>query len=485
MKKLKNIITNNLIWIIIFIILSVLCYAFPYTGDDWAWGSSIGIERLNTFFSNYNGRYLGNLCVLILTRSHILRAITMSLVITGILYLINKTIKIKKIYLISYIILFLMIMPINIFRESISWTSGFSNYVMPTLGIIFTISYFFNKGFQKEETKSKTIIISLILLIISFSVSLFMEHITIYNLILGIFLLIYTIIKSKPNIPKAICYLLGSISGTITMFSNTAYQSILSQTDTYRQIENPSINTLLTTLINEVLDLLVYNNYIILGIIIILIIYIINKTKTKETPKIILTIILSLNLFYLIITNLVPDFKEILNQGYLKLTISIVLYITLIISLKYIKKPYKNKILFLLISIIILAGPLLIVKPIGPRCFFIIYILYIFISLILIDYTKNILKLNYNKGFKITLITISTISLIYIFIIYGNIYIKDKQRLEYVKQNIKTEQKITLHRLPYEERLHCSYIDTGNGLWEMRYKLFNNIPEDINLIYEK
>lgn len=58
--------------ILIFFLIA-LCYCFPYTGDDWAWGSSIGIERYNNFFKGYNGRYLGNIMVMILTRSQVLK----------------------------------------------------------------------------------------------------------------------------------------------------------------------------------------------------------------------------------------------------------------------------------------------------------------------------------------------------------------------------------------------------------------------------
>ena len=57
---------NNKIWlryIICFGLIAILCYLFPYTGDDWAWGSKIGIDRLNNWFENYNGRYVGNLIV--------------------------------------------------------------------------------------------------------------------------------------------------------------------------------------------------------------------------------------------------------------------------------------------------------------------------------------------------------------------------------------------------------------------------------------
>lgn len=44
-------------WGLLFVVLCALCFLYPYTGDDWAWGSSIGIERLNTWFDNYSGRY--------------------------------------------------------------------------------------------------------------------------------------------------------------------------------------------------------------------------------------------------------------------------------------------------------------------------------------------------------------------------------------------------------------------------------------------
>mgnify|MGYP000063744456 FL=1 len=78
-------------WGLLFFVLCALCFLYPYTGDDWAWGSSIGIERLNAWFDNYSGRYFGNLIVLALTRSNILKTIVMSACITLIVWMITKT----------------------------------------------------------------------------------------------------------------------------------------------------------------------------------------------------------------------------------------------------------------------------------------------------------------------------------------------------------------------------------------------------------
>ena len=41
-------------FVVVFLFFGVLGYLFPYTNDDWAWGSRIGINRLNNFFANYN-----------------------------------------------------------------------------------------------------------------------------------------------------------------------------------------------------------------------------------------------------------------------------------------------------------------------------------------------------------------------------------------------------------------------------------------------
>ena len=430
MQRIITFFKENIIWLGLFIMIAFLCYLFPYTGDDWAWGSTIGLDRLNSFFDNYNGRYFGNITVLVLTRSVLLKTIVMALVFTGIIYFISKCVKIKKTYTI------------------------------------------------------------LLLIILSFSVSLFMEHITIYNLILSIFLVIYTIIKSKQNLVKSISYLLGSLIGTIIMFSNSVYTSIFSHQDHYRSVVEPSIFNIIDTLVDKILDLLIYDNYIILGIIITLLIYIVSKSKTKtghkKNTKRLLCISLSFSLFYIVITNIFPDWNILLEYTkYFELVLGITLFITIIISLLYIKPSYRNKILFLLISIIILTGPLLFVEPIGPRCFFVIYIFYVLISLILIDYMKNILKFDFNQGFKTILIGGALCSVIYIFFIYGYIHIKDNERLAYIKENMRYSSSVVFHRLPYEDRLHCSYLGKDNSVWEMRYKLFNNIPDDIDLIYEK
>lgn len=84
---------------ICFLLIALLCWMFPYTGDDWTWGSQIGIDRLNVWFYAYNGRYVGNLVVLALTRSNILKMLVMAVCLTGIIYLVEHISKKKMVVL--------------------------------------------------------------------------------------------------------------------------------------------------------------------------------------------------------------------------------------------------------------------------------------------------------------------------------------------------------------------------------------------------
>ncbi len=102
---------NNKIWlryIICFGLIAILCYLFPYTGDDWAWGSKIGVDRLNNWFENYNGRYVGNLIVLAMTRSNLLKAVIMSFCLTGIVALCEYIFKKKMGFYVSCVALVLI-----------------------------------------------------------------------------------------------------------------------------------------------------------------------------------------------------------------------------------------------------------------------------------------------------------------------------------------------------------------------------------------
>ena len=52
----------------IIILFFVMFYMSPYRLDDWTWGRKVGINHLMNHFQGYNGRYFGNIIVLLLLR---------------------------------------------------------------------------------------------------------------------------------------------------------------------------------------------------------------------------------------------------------------------------------------------------------------------------------------------------------------------------------------------------------------------------------
>ena len=65
-------------------------YLLPFAGDDWAWGSSIGLERMKSAFDGYNGRYLGNLLIILITRSVTAKLIVCSITMFVLIFVMSK-----------------------------------------------------------------------------------------------------------------------------------------------------------------------------------------------------------------------------------------------------------------------------------------------------------------------------------------------------------------------------------------------------------
>lgn len=474
-NKRKNIIYSS----ILLTLLIILGFLFIYTGDDWAWGSQIGLNRLNTFFKNYNSRYLGNLTVLLLTRSNLLKSIVIGTILFGIINLLAKITNNKRIdlYLISTILI--LNTPKLIFKESISWTSGFSNYATSTF--LMLIFFYYIKNIQKKRLDNHINFKTILLFILGLSSSLFIENFTIYNLLLSIFIVVYHKFKYKEFNKNLISHTIGSTTGFLLMFLNLS-----SSTSGNREIAS-TIKDLFLRLCNNyfgiIYEELIYHNIIINTILIIFVYLLMKKLKTTKTQKksfyfslsyIIYSIINILYPTWNILLDYTPHFEGIYTGIYI-ITTSY-----LLISLIK-EKLLKERIIFYITSIIILTLPLLIVSPIGSRLFFITYTIFIIIVLELYNYLfkENIIN---NRILK-TLLLIISLSFIHLFSINITTYIENKIRLNKTNNDIKENKElIKLKRFTYEDYIHGEATPTPNTIWEDRYKLFYKIPDDKKII---
>ena len=470
------------------ILLLILCMLFPYTGDDWAWGSTIGLERLATLFKNYNGRYAGNIIVLILSRFKFLRIICVSLVLYFIVYfqyiLINK----KKFTLFLLDCSLLLLIPKSIFREAVVWTSGFTNYALPTFLIILYFVMINRKLFSKLTI--------FFMFILGFITALFVEHITIYIIVINILLLLYTFIKNKKykkfnQLSKYISYLIGATLGAILMFSNGAYRSIINNTDTYRDIPTSGINSIISKFRGNFQTIyyeLIFKNVLLNLFISLLLIFVIYKYYVKNKKIISVKLKYLLNIIFLniigyniysLLKNLNPMWEIFLNKtAYFELFLSILFFISiLLVPLICIeKKEFKKKIFFLWLSIGILTVPLFVVSPIGGRCFFPCYVMFMFIALILYDYLFNKEDFAIKKIFCFIIV----VCFIYMVSIYGYVFKIDFEREKYFIEKAKEGEKvIEVVSLPYSD--YVWNPDPVENTWSERYKLFYEVDKDIEI----
>ena len=163
--------------VVIFSVFALLAYLFPYSGDDWAWGSEIGAERLQNWFEGYNGRYAGNLLVMTLTRSKGLCVFVMALclVLAGLFPSLFAGVKGLASFALGTV--FLLVIPGEVFTQSVVWTSGFSNYVPPAL---LTLFYFIiTKNIFGNEIPRYRAFVPFVSLFMGFAGALFIHQIRI------------------------------------------------------------------------------------------------------------------------------------------------------------------------------------------------------------------------------------------------------------------------------------------------------------------
>lgn len=495
MKKINRILVKCR-YALLFIILLGLCSLFPYTGDDWAWGSSIGIERLQSWFDNYNGRYVGNLIVLALTRSTLLRNSFMAFCLTGIVFCMEKIVGKRWAFAAGGFLL--IAMPKAVLRQAVVWTAGFSNYTTSVFFVLIYIAYvcwIFNPKEQAQSHLRQKPVHGLLFFLLGAISSLIVEHITIYNVVLGLGVLVYVYIKYKKVLVQHICYSAGGILGALYMFSNTAYHSIAKQEDTYRTVAFSGVlSRAKENYINEMYSGMFMQNLWLNALIVLVCIALYfglrDKIKNKGVSGVLFGCLCGISAYfvwcvfstvYLAYDTKPVKLLHIEAWGTFAAAVCLIVFSVIIAVIR--KNPGKQ--LLFIGSVLCIAAPLLVVTPIGSRCFLATYV---FLALLFMELLKMLLELHGEKKTLVKAVRLFCLlgccfGLVFYAYIYGSIHKVDVSRLEHIREEVsKGETTVELIRYPYESFLWCATPGTSTDIWAARYKLFYDIPEEIELI---
>ena len=377
-KYFKNYKLEIITLLIFFIFFAFLFYTFPYNGDDWGKESCsffIALKNAWNAYFTFNGRFFGNFLASWFKYNSFMKIIISSLIVTCIVYIIGNFITIKgfKKYLLSFLLIILM--PLHMFKDTISWLSSFVNFVIPGLSVI-TIIYLSRNLFEDKTEYKKYH--SIIAVLCGLFMNLFAEHNSIFSIFLAIGLLLVSYLLKKKVYKVQVYFLISCVVFCLITFLSPVYWGDMPRLANATEFTSLSIigKVFYNLTKSPWIACLSYENIIINFVIAFL--FIINYKKfTTIIDKISLIIMLFITIIlfpltYFSVFNILTSHK--IQLFLLIIYILDMLYILYRLFYKSDQKTFY-KLICLFLSSYIIGIPLLLAYTIGFRCFFTSYLL--------------------------------------------------------------------------------------------------------------
>ena len=476
----------------LFLLLLILCTQFPYVSDDWAWGSK---DSITSAFHYDNGRYLGNLLGFIAAKSRVFRCLYTAGVVTAIVGLCVHLSRVNAgshadIFLGLTAAILLLTVSRNTFRQTIAWSSAFMNYGGPAALLLAAYALL------HERARGK---FNLLFFFLPFAMSLFVENVTIGNLIFIIGWIVYGFIRGrKPSVNEWL-YFAGSLAGSAVMFSDPGYSAIIWDTsaDSNWQAETSSLGSMISTglaalkdpmahlLLGENLILTVFLTLNLGGVLL----FALPGGKRRIAAVLAYAWILGTTIFIIIRTvepNWLSGF-EIIDTAAAVFIIGYLLLIPVLIGCSELPNGDKERMIVTWLFAALITLPLLVADPLSARVFFPTFTLLTLLSLQLFAWSLARVRESAPalcvRGRGVVLFLAAVILFVsweHWFSVYAVINHYETERLKFV--NTQEEEGIwpaLLPCLPYGDYLIVSYPSTN--YWMECYQRFNDINLDLKL----
>lgn len=450
---------KSYIWLSICAFYALIASLLLLSGDDWAWGSAEGWARLENGFDYYNGRYLGNVIEIFITRSLLFRIAIYALINTGIVYM--TWVLLNRKYSVPLILALVVSMPIAIYAETYGWLAGFANYNTSLLAILYIL--------YVAKKKQPKIIELFLVLIVAFLGQFFVENVSVASIVMAVIgLLLAMFYKEKKVV--FIMWLIGAAVGAYIMFSNTAYHT----EGNMREVGGLDFTVLFTTMITSWSEFYFKDNLILI-VLFTIVLAIIGKGQKYLVGSVVVIAM------YFIIRNLVGLSST--SLPYYLLVVEFILMCIYLIALLIIvgksKVKNENKRYFYtyFLYAIILLGPFLLITPFGPRNMLLTYILLVICLLLICD--EKIEGWLAKVKNPIVLVAIGLCATF--LIMHGANKLEDQNRYDQLIEEYEAGAKYsTLTRLPFEKLGH-DLTPRFDNLQRQRQIEYYNLPSDIRI----
>ena len=207
--------------------------------DDIWWGRDVGMKAF--LAGSENSRYVGNLLEIIVTRSEFLKAVLHGLIATFIHFYIAVLVKTRArpgpvlsekadrlpetVLLLSNVLL--LTVPVDVWQDIYGRIAGFSNFGLAVFFlVVFQLLVF---RLVLDEGSGFSWLTGLGYFFFGVCIQLVLENVTLYVFLVDVFLLIIMMIRKRSKAAKCLMLLMlaGNTVGLFIMFSSSIYQSLL------------------------------------------------------------------------------------------------------------------------------------------------------------------------------------------------------------------------------------------------------------------
>lgn len=475
------------------VLLFVLMYKAPFRRDDLAWGSERGIQRLRNGFRGYNGRYIGNLIVLVLTRLPLALTVTIEMLVMGVgLWNVWLIFKKSKILLMIFCSLALLA-PHAMFNQTILWVAGFSNFVVSAVFVF----YFFRICLELMENKEIEHKAWMGRIILVFLGQLILETGSIYMIFLFLFTGIYIYFQEKKVPSYLIAYFVSACGGAALMFLNSSYRAAVSGNgDTYKKINiSGSFGELIRSWWEKyAMD--IFPNWIenipLINLVLIACIFLLCFWSCSRIAKIIQFLgILFASWIIFNIQN--PRWNSLIPYGeYLNAAVGVawIIYIFTAVIIQNTTLSGKRTLIFIVGSQLFVTGPLIIADPLNERCFFQNYLFWVLlICSMMREIQMKISERELPENVK------TRLELVPNFLMIGTLCVmmasqfmswrvEAIRKMEIKKCREEKSESLVLPNNP-SGNVYCFGDNTSNSNreWINKYKMYYDIPDEVELTF--
>ena len=187
-------------------------------GESSFWG------RVLSFYQNTNGRFLGNSLHLLFSSSFVLNAFARAAIVLGILWGVARVARIRSLVALPVILLAVLVPAVPILKQAMVWSAGFYNYVVPVFLILLLVVLL-----RDVSARWKPVVV----LPLAVAACLFMETVSVGLVVVSVVLLVSALIRHRATL-SSVAFFVGSAVGAAVMFGSPVYGRVLSGDDAYR-----------------------------------------------------------------------------------------------------------------------------------------------------------------------------------------------------------------------------------------------------------